>query len=338
MPGSIDNARLRQVAQAARHEGFADGAALAVCTPDTRYTAFYRRFIAAGGHADLTYLARPERESLHSIYPQGQTLLVFLYPYRFRAVETKLRAAPWKIARYAWQRDYHETLREKLGRVAEACGLTGRAVTDSAPLPERYWARKAGLGRIGRNGMLIAAEHGSYFLIASLLVTESLLSAGPLLFFPGGKRAGGSTTLQELAPEVVMTCGDCRLCVDACPTQALAGDGLMDIKACLSYRTIESKDNAADFPPAAKKHRWVFGCDVCQQVCPYNKTVTSFAADSMSDEHPAAEQVANGLLPGNRSVLKGSVFFRRGLRKLAENIAAVGGAKADSQTDKSLPG
>ena len=87
--------------------------------------------------------------------------------------------------------------------------------------------------------------------------------------------------------------------------------------------TIESKTPAADFPRAEKKHRWVFGCDVCQQVCPYNKTATSFAADAFSDEHAAAEQVAQGALPQTRSALRGSVFFRRGLQKLAQNISLV---------------
>lgn len=320
MPGSIDEVRLRQVADCARQEGFIDGAALHAEPPDAGYTAFYRGFIADGRNADLDYLARSERENLQSIYPGAQSLLLFLYPYRFRNTEAKLRAAPFKIARYAWQRDYHDSLKAKLARVAQACDLTGRAVTDSAPLAERYWARRAGLGRIGRNGMLISATHGSYFLISALLVEESLQGA-PSHFFPGNQI--NLPPVNQLDSEVEATCSTCRLCVDACPTQALTGDGLMQIEKCISYRTIESKAPAADFPRAEKKHRWVFGCDVCQQVCPYNKTATSFAADAFSDEHAAAEQVAQGALPQTRSALRGSVFFRRGLQKLAQNISLV---------------
>lgn len=320
MPGFIDDIRFRQVADFAQDQGFAAGAALPVTDPDAGYVGFYRSFIARGGHADLFYLARAERENLLSIYPGAQTLLLFLYPYRFRAIDTKLRAAPNKVARYAWQRDYHETLKAKLANLSQACDLTGRAVTDSAPLAERYWARRAGLGRIGRNGMLISATHGSYFLIAALLVEESLQDA-PSHFFPGNEI--NLSPVVKLDSEVEATCGTCRLCVDACPTQALTGDGLMQIEMCISYRTIESKTPAADFPRAEKNHRWVFGCDVCQQVCPYNKPATSFAADAFCDEHAAAEQVANGTLPQMRSALKGSVFFRRGLQKLAENISVV---------------
>ncbi len=244
MPGSIDDIRLRQVAQLALQAGFTDGAALPVENPDAAYIGFYRRLIAAGSHADLHYLARPERENLRSICAGAETLLVFLYPYRFRAVESKLRAAPWKVARYAWQRDYHETLRAKLTRIATACNLTGRAVTDSAPLPERYWARRAGLGRIGRNGMLISAQHGSFFLLASLLVTEPLSTISVSRFFPGNSMQAQPAPLGQLAAEIETTCGNCTLCVDACPTQALAGDGVMAVQSCLSYRTIESKQTA----------------------------------------------------------------------------------------------
>jgi len=307
----------------ARQEGFVDGAVLPVERPDSEYTAFYRHFIAEGRHADLNYLARPEKENLRSIFAETETLLVFLYPYRFRAVETKLRAAPFKIARYAWQRDYHESLRAKLARVAQANDLTGRAVTDSAPLPERYWARRAGLGLIGRNAMLISPQYGSFFLIASLLVAEPLQAGTSRHFFPIGGQIEQPAPVRQLAAEVQIACGECRLCVDACPTQALTGDGLMDIQSCISYRTIESRSAAADFPRAGKKHRWVFGCDVCQQVCPYNKAATAFAADEFTDEHAAAEQLAHGQLPVTRSALKGSVFFRRGLLKLAQNISAV---------------
>lgn len=337
MSGAIDGLRLEQLAQLAQLEGFVDGAAMPVGNPDSAYDAFYRGFIAEGSHADLGYLARPERDNLRSIYAESETLLVFLYPYRFRAVDAKLRAAPWKVARYAWQRDYHESLRAKLARIAGTCGLSGRAVTDSAPLPERYWARSAGLGRIGRNGMLISRQHGSYFLIASLLVSEPLTRQSAVRFFPGGGQAEQQAPVQQLAAEVQFACGDCRLCIDACPTQALKGDGLMDIRSCISYRTIESKNAAADFPRAEKNHRWVFGCDVCQQVCPYNKPATTFAADRFNDEHAAAEQVANGQLPAMRSALKGSVFFRRGLPKLAQNIAAVSETEYRHPTDKSLP-
>ncbi len=238
---------------------------------------------------------------------------MFFYPYRFGAVEKKLRAAPFKVARYAWQQDYHLLLRHKLSSLLSTFTLDGRAVTDSAPLFERYWARRAGLGFIGRNGMLIDRQKGSFFFIAAALVAEEIRSPGDI---PRREK--------DFLPEKDFTefCKDCRLCIDACPTGALFGDGLMETSKCISYRTIESKREAVH-DLRYKKHRWIFGCDICQQVCPYNKSPSAFADDDFNDEHAAAEKIAAGDIPVSRSALKNSVFFRRGVEKIRDNAAAL---------------
>lgn len=313
MRAVIDGERLKNILRIAATAGFSAGAALKVADTSAEFRAFFEQYLARGDHADLAYLEGPQRFDLRSILPGAQTLLLFRYPYRFHEVDAKLRSAPYKIARYAWQKDYHVTLKAKLADVMQRAQVTGRAVTDSAPLAERYWARLAGLGKIGRSGMLIAEEAGSYFLIAALLTTEPLSVD---LALP--------KTAAPVAQDIEKICGTCNLCVDACPTGALTGDGLMHTHKCISYQTIERRDNEVDVSLYKKRHRWVFGCDVCQQVCPHNKTLASFAAAEFNDEHPAAEQIAAGMLPASRSALKVSSFYRRGIAKLAANLHAIG--------------
>lgn len=304
--------RLESITRAAAAQGFSAVAALSVTQVSNDFRTWFEAYLGRGGHGDLAYLEGPKRFDPRAILPEAQSLLLFRYPYRFREVEEKLRRAPYKIARYAWQRDYHVTLKAKLAAVMQQTALAGRAVTDSAPLPERYWARLAGLGKIGRNGMLIAPDAGSYFLIAALLTCETL----------AGEENPQANTL-PVAQDIADICGSCNLCVEACPTGALTGDGLMKTDRCISYQTIEKRENEVDLSLNRKRHRWVFGCDVCQQVCPHNKTALSFAASRFNDEHAAAETIAAGELPVSRSSLKLSSFYRRGLAKLAGNLRAV---------------
>ncbi|AFM14682.1 epoxyqueuosine reductase [Turneriella parva] len=308
----IGRTRLDAIARVAAGVGFSAVAAVPVTEPSAEFRNWWLAFLARGGHSDLAYLEGPQRFDLRAVLPEAQSLLLFRYPYRFREVDEKLRLAPYKVARYAWQKDYHVILKAKLAEVMQACSLAGRAVTDSAPLAERYWARLAGLGKIGRNGMLIAAGSGSYFLIAAVLTNEVL--AAEVV----------ESLAQTKGPnDIADICGECNLCVEACPTAALTGDGLMKTDRCISYQTIEKRENEVDVSLNQKRHHWVFGCDVCQQVCPHNKTALAFAEPRFNDEHAAAAAIAAGELPATRSSLKLSSFYRRGLAKLAGNLRAV---------------
>lgn len=301
----LDDQLLAKIFDRARALGFAGMAAIAATEIAPEYHEFHEAFLRRNLPDDLAYLRRRERYDLHSLLPDAKSLILFTYPYRFRAVERKLRQSPFKIARYAWQKDYHQTLKSKLRRIMGEFSLTGRPVTDSAPLAERYWARRAGLGKIGRNGMLIDEKQGSYFLIASLVLSDELAAA----------KTENSMPLQA---DLLSLCGSCRRCVEACPTGALYGDSLMDTSRCISFQTIESRDDLHFLPATAKAHRWIFGCDICQQVCPWNKSV--FGDERFNDEHPVAIGIAAGEIPEVRSRLKGSVFYRRGAKKLRENM------------------
>lgn len=160
-----------------------------------------------------------------------------------------------KISSYAYGDDYHEVIRTKLNaflqQMREQWGeIQGRGFVDSAPVLERSWALRAGLGWIGKNGQLISKQKGSFFFIATLI------------------------TDLELMPDPTFAtdhCGSCTRCIDACPTDAILPNKVIDGSRCISYLTIENK---SDFIPAEfeqKMDGWMFGCDVCQDVCPWNR-------------------------------------------------------------------
>ena len=159
-----------------------------------------------------------------------------------------------KISRYAFGADYHEVIKQKLflllDFIREEIGeVGGRAFVDSAPVLDRAWAKKAGLGWIGKNGNLISKQKGSFFFLAELIVDL------------------------ELEYDIEPTkdhCGSCTRCIDACPTDAIVGPAVVDGSRCISYLTIELKNEIpAEFK--GKMDNWAFGCDVCQDVCPWNR-------------------------------------------------------------------
>lgn len=180
------------------------------------------------------------------------TLLKNYYPSEQRCNNER------KISKYAWGEDYHEVIRTQLrtflARINEEIGeVNGRGFVDSAPVLERAWAQKSGLGWIGRNGNLITRQSGSFFFIATLIVDLELEYDDPL------------------AKDY---CGSCRRCIDACPTGAILDNKVIDGSRCISYYTIELKDAMIPQEMAGKFDNWMFGCDTCQDVCPWNRFST----------------------------------------------------------------
>jgi epoxyqueuosine reductase len=177
------------------------------------------------------------------------TLLLNYYP-----AEQQTKTAP-KISRYAYGRDYHEVIREKLNeflaRMKESIGeINGRGFVDSAPVLERAWAQKTGLGWVGKNGNLINRQTGSYFFIATLITDLDLEYDDPI-----GKDY----------------CGSCSKCIDACPTEAILPGKLINGSKCISYFTIELKESIIPDEMRGRFENWAFGCDICQEVCPWNR-------------------------------------------------------------------
>ncbi|MEO6538726.1 MAG: tRNA epoxyqueuosine(34) reductase QueG [Ferruginibacter sp.] len=160
-----------------------------------------------------------------------------------------------KVAKYAYGEDYHEVIREKLNVFIKLLksgigDFNGRGFVDSAPVLERTWAQKSGLGWIGKNGNLINKKQGSYFFIASLIVDVAL------------------DYDDEYAKDY---CGNCTRCIDHCPTEAILPEKVVDGSKCISYFTIELKDALIPGNMKGKFDNWLFGCDVCQDVCPWNR-------------------------------------------------------------------
>lgn len=172
--------------------------------------------------------------------------------YNYYPTQTQVQNAP-KLSKYAFGNDYHEVIKEKLKELVMALQeqigeINGRVFTDSAPVMDKVWAKRSGLGWVGKNSNLINKQQGSFFFIAELIIDLELEYDGPIDDY----------------------CGTCTKCIDACPTEAIIAPYIVDGSKCISYLTIELKENIPqEFK--GKMDNWVFGCDVCQDVCPWNR-------------------------------------------------------------------
>jgi epoxyqueuosine reductase len=207
-----------------------------------------------GMHGSMQYMERhfDMRTDPTKLVPGAKSIITLLINY---FPEKKQHTDAPKVSKYAYGKDYHDIIREKLNHffflLKEKIGdISGRGFVDSAPVLERAWAQKAGLGWIGKNGNLINKQQGSFFFIASLI-----------------------TDLDLLADEegVKDYCGTCTKCIDECPTEAILPDKVVDGSKCISYFTIELKDALISDNMKGKFDNWLFGCDVCQDVCPWNR-------------------------------------------------------------------
>ncbi len=234
--------------------GFA-GVGIATLEPN-RHADDLDRWLAAGYAGTMTYLHRqaPRRKQPQRILPEAKVAVVTLTNYFHGANPGRAPAVrAGRVAQYAWSADYHGVLGRRLELLASAIrevapGAATRCYVDAGPVPERELARRAGLGWIGKNMMLIHPQLGSFTFIGVIL------------------------TDAELAPDLPFDaerCGTCRRCLDACPTEAFVTPGVMDARRCISYLTIEHR---GEFTDAEREMLgdWVFGCDVCQDVCPWN--------------------------------------------------------------------
>ena len=177
------------------------------------------------------------------------SLLLNYYP-----AENQKTDSDFKISKYAYGEDYHNVIKDKLKELfefiqSEIGEVGGRVFVDSAPVMDKAWAKKSGLGWIGKNSNLIHPKHGSYFFIAELILDLELSPDGPIKDY----------------------CGTCTRCIDACPTDAIVSPYVVDGSKCISYLTIELKDAILPNEFKGKMDNWMFGCDVCQDVCPWNR-------------------------------------------------------------------
>lgn len=222
--------------------------AIASVSPvDPQAQELYARWLKAGNHGSMQYLENyPDiRRNPQLLLPGARSIICCAFAYHPAPVN-----APLRIASYALGTDYHLAIRERLERAANALrellGGDTRVCVDTAPLRERYWAVRSGLGVMGMNNHVIIPGIGSYILLGEILTTA------------------------ELTPDTPMDgdCGQCGRCVKACPTGALQPDGSVDARKCLSYLTIEHR---GAFEPGTDLHGCLYGCDRCAAACPHNR-------------------------------------------------------------------
>ncbi len=211
-------------------------------------------FLNNGFQGEMSYLENhfDKRLDPRLLVPGAKSVVSLLYNY-YPEKQQKYNDAP-KISKYAYGQDYHDIIKSKLRQLMdfiqnEIGEVDGRVFTDSAPVLEKAWAKKSGLGWVGKNGLLITPQRGSFQFISELIIDLEL------------EYDGGVATNH---------CGSCTACIDACPTNAIVSPSVIDGSKCISYLTIELKDEIpVEFK--GKFDNWIFGCDICQDVCPWNK-------------------------------------------------------------------
>lgn len=281
----------------------------------------YLHWIDAGMHGAMGYMARPDRvarrQDLNVILPGVRSLIMVGLDYRTSAVGADVLTdrSRGRIAAYAWGTDYHDIINEKLARLAALVAAESHKIyVDTGAILERSHAQQAGFGFVGKNTMLIHPRRGSNFFLGEML-TDAEFDA--------------YDTPMEPSP----SCGSCTRCMAACPTDAFPAPHVLDARRCISYHTIENKGSI----PLELRPRfgnWIFGCDVCQDVCPFQRfaPVTPEQAFFPVDADRAAPKLADLLVMDDatfKSRFAGSPLIRTGLARLTRNACVAAGNSGD---------
>jgi epoxyqueuosine reductase len=272
-------------------------------------------WLAEGMAADMGWMARRSaaRLDVRRLLPDAKTVVALACNYY--SPDESAPNSP--VARYARGRDYHATLKDRLRALRRLLvehypAVRSYASVDTAPVMEKVWAARAGLGYVGRNGCLITEEFGSYVLLATLIIDAEVDAF-----------ATGSA---------MDRCGSCNLCVSSCPTEAIVADATIDARRCLSYQTIENRGEAPE-PLRAACAGVAFGCDICQDVCPLN--LSPVTADSRFLPRPIARlsvrELAGLSHEQYRALVPGTAVARAKYDGLRRNAVYALGAARDPQ-------
>jgi len=259
-------------------------------------------------HGKMAYMANhfDKRLDPRKLVADAKSVVSLMYNY-YPQQKLPESADNLKIAKYAYGEDYHFVIKDKLKEFLECLKeeigeVSGRVFVDSAPVMERQWAQKSGLGWKGKNSLLLNKTSGSFFFLAELIIDLPLAYDNP--------------TTKDY-------CGTCTRCIDACPTDAILQDNLIDGSKCISYLTIELKDAIPD-DFKGKMKNWVFGCDICQDVCPWNRFSKPHREEAFLP-HPDLEKSAWGEMTKEtfNKVFKRSALKRTKWEGFQKNIKFV---------------
>lgn len=225
-----------------------------------------QRWLDQGHQADMAWMANPKRQDIRLVMPTARSLIcVALNYYTPHPHSDDPRHG--KISRYGWGRDYHRVLGKKLKALAlwleaQDTAITTRYYVDTGPVQDKFWAQQAGLGWVAKNGNVITRDYGSWVFLGEIL------------------------TNLDLPPDAPHTahCGTCTRCLEACPTAAITAPGVVDANRCIAYHTIENRAETLPDAIAANLQGWVAGCDICQDVCPWNQRFAQ--PTDVADFHP----------------------------------------------------
>ena len=315
MPGfdAAARARLTDALKAeARRLGF-DGCGVSEATELSDDARHLERWLAQGRHASMAWMENhfDKRIDPRRLVEGARSVVSVLHSYYQPAPVPSPDPSIGRIARYAWGDDYHDVLRARLGELfawldgAVGGSLGGRVFTDSAPVLDKAWAARSGLGWVGKNSLLLSPRLGSFFFVGEMIVDVPLAYDGPMTDH----------------------CGSCTRCLDACPTGAIVAPMEVDANRCISYLTIEHRGPQADDAPVGDVGNWIFGCDVCQDVCPWTQ---KFSQPTREPRYAAREGVADTPLAEwaeldvetFRARFKGSAVKRTKHEGLLRNIEA----------------
>lgn len=237
----------------ARELGFHKVGIAAVDSTDETEIQRLQGWIALGYHADMAWMENPKRQDIRLVMPEVRSLVCVALNY-YQPDERPASAEYGKISRYAWGRDYHKVMHKKLKQLANwleslDTSIKARYYADTGPIQDKVWSQKAGIGWIAKNGNVITREYGSWVFLGEVLTNIELESDRPH----------------------TEHCGTCTRCLQACPTGAITQPFVVDANRCIAYHTIENRDE--HLPETIKPHLqgWVAGCDICQDVCPWNQ-------------------------------------------------------------------
>lgn len=313
-----------QIVQFAQAAGF-DLVRVASVPLPPHHEETFRAWIAAGHHGSMTYLSRrlQDGRGVETILPGAQSVISLAMNY-FRADTRERHKGEGLVSRYAVTRDYHKVMGKRLQKLcqymSDEFGAVTKPYVDTGPILERAYADASGLGYIGKNSCLITEEFGSWVLLAEVISTLALPPDRNLL---------------------KINCGRCRRCIDDCPTNAIHADRTIDSRKCISYLTIENRDG---IPESLRPlmGAWLFGCDICQEVCPHNGRAAPIKADATGEVRIHDRLLAVRELLAIVSDeefhrrFAGTPIMRAGRRGITRNAAVVAGNLRDAEAVPAL--